>query len=48
MYENMFDRLKRLYTSVPQKVDENGLRNAVKVGWITPEQFKEITGNDYE
>lgn len=48
MYENMYDRLKRLYTSVPQKIDDNGLRNAVVMGWITPEQFKEITGKDYE
>lgn len=32
---------KGLYT------DET-LRKFVKVRWITPEQFKETTGNDYE
>ena len=44
----MYERLKRLYNSEPQKIDEKGLRNAVVKGWITPEQFKEITGKDYE
>ena len=44
----MYERLKRLYNSEPQKLDEKGLRNAVVKGWITPEQFKEITGKDYE
>ena len=24
------------------------VRNAVVKGWITPEEFKEITGEDYE
>lgn len=24
------------------------VRNAVKMGWITEDEFKEITGEDYE
>ena len=24
------------------------VRNAVKAGWITPDEFTEITGEDYE
>lgn len=27
---------------------ETRVRNAVKMGWITKEEFKEITGKDYE
>ena len=27
--------------------DETRVRNAVVKGWITKEEFKEITGNDY-
>ena len=27
--------------------NETGVRNAVKMGWITEEEFKEITGKDY-
>lgn len=26
---------------------ETRVRNAVKMGWITPEEFKEITGQNY-
>lgn len=28
--------------------DEERVRNAVKMNWITPAEFKEITGKDYE
>ena len=44
----MYERLKRLYNSEPQKIDEKGLRTAVVEGLIIPEQFKEIAGRDYE
>lgn len=27
--------------------NETRVRNAVKMGWITEEEFKEITGKDY-
>lgn len=27
--------------------DEARVRNAVKMNWITAEEFKEITGHDY-
>lgn len=41
----MFDRLKRLYAE--SKITINGLRKSVVKGWITEEQFKEITGEEY-
>lgn len=28
--------------------NESRVRDAVKMNWITPEEFKEITGIDYE
>lgn len=28
--------------------NETRVRNAVKMGWITKEEFTEITGKDYE
>ena len=41
----MFETIKRLYT----KTGNTALvENAVKKGWITEEQFKEITGEDYQ
>lgn len=40
----MFETVKRLYI----KTNNTTLVvNAVKKSWITPEQFKEITGQDY-
>lgn len=36
----MFERLKRLYRN--GEINENGLENAVKKGWITKEQMDEI------
>lgn len=40
----MFDTIKRLYA----KTGNNTIvKNAVKKGWITGEQYKEITGKDY-
>ena len=41
----MFDTIKRLYAKTG---DKNMVKNAVKKGWITEEQYKEITGNDYQ
>ena len=37
----MFERLKRLYDA--GQLDETGIENAVKKGWITQEQADEIT-----
>ena len=40
----MFYTIKRLYA----KTGNNTIvKNAVVKGWITPEQYKEITGKDY-
>ena len=40
----MYATIKRLYT----KTGDQGLvENAVKKGWITAEQYKEITGEEY-
>ncbi|WP_336822933.1 XkdX family protein [Sporosarcina sp. USHLN248] len=41
----MFWTLQRLYNS--GQLDKQGLKVAVfEKGWIAPEQFKEITGED--
>ena len=42
----MFNRIKRLYDE--GKLDKQGVKNAVEKGWITPEQYEEITGEKYE
>lgn len=45
MHSDNFEKVKRFYTL---KVwNEARVRNAVKMGWITEEEFTEITGNDY-
>ena len=41
-----FEKVKRYYDS--GLWNKTMVRNAVVKGWITPEQFKEITGEDYE
>ena len=41
----MFETIKRLYTKTG---NVTLVENAVKKGWITEEQFKEITGNNYQ
>ena len=41
----MFETIKRLYATTG---DKTIVANAVKKGWITEEQFKEITGNNYQ
>lgn len=42
----MINRIKRLYDQ--GKLDKNGVKNAVLRGWITEDQYKEITGDEYE
>ena len=45
MHSDNFEKVKRFYTL---KVwNETRVRNAVKMGWITEDEFTEITGNDY-
>ncbi len=45
----MFERLKKLYSGKGKlKLSKEGLKNAVEKGYITAEQYKEITGEDYE
>lgn len=45
MHSDNFEKVKRFYTL---KVwNETRVRNAVKMSWITEEEFTEITGNDY-
>ena len=41
----MYEKIKKYYES--GLWDEQRVREAVAKGFITPEQFKEITGNDY-
>lgn len=40
-----YDKVKRWYTL--RMWNEVRVRNAVKMGWITEEEFKEITDKDY-
>lgn len=44
-YSKNYDKVKRWY--VLRMWDEVRVRNAVKMGWITEEEFKEITEKDY-
>ena len=41
----MFPTLKRLYNL--KLFGKDKIAESVKAGWITPEQYKEITGDDY-
>lgn len=41
-----YDKVKTWYTM--KMWNEARVRNAVKMNWITAEEFKEITGKDYE
>jgi hypothetical protein len=43
---NKYDIVKRYYDDGFWSIKK--VRNAVKMGWITPEEFREITGEDYE
>lgn len=40
----MFETIKRLYAKTG---DKTLVANAVKKSWITEEQYKAITGDDY-
>ena len=40
----MFERLKALYEA--GKLDAAGLQNAVTKGWISQEDYEEITGEE--
>ena len=44
MAKTMFEKIKGWY---PRLWNENMVRNAVKKGIITEDEFKEITGIDY-
>ena len=45
MHSENFEKVKRFYTL---KVwNETRVRNAVKMNWITEEEYTEITGKDY-
>lgn len=41
----MFETIKRLYAKTGDKIV---VANAVKKGWITEDQYKEITGEEYK
>ncbi|WP_141434377.1 XkdX family protein [Bacillus sp. 03113] len=41
----MFETLKRLYED--ERLNKVGLQNAINKGWITTEQYTEITGEPY-
>ena len=41
----MFTTLKRLYNL--KLFDKTKIAESVKANWITPEQYKEITGEKY-
>ena len=41
----MFETIKRLYTKTGNVAL---VENAVKKGWVTEAQYKEITGNNYQ
>ena len=45
MHSDNFEKVKRFYTLTVW--NETRVRNAVNMGWITEEEFSEITGNDY-
>lgn len=41
----MFETIKRIYAKTG---NEEYVANAVKKGWITEEQYTEITGKEYK
>lgn len=45
MHSKNFYKVKEYYDSGVWDIER--VRNAVLKGWITPEEFKEITGRDY-
>ena len=45
MHSNKYDTVKRYYSL--KLWNDTKVRNAVVKGWITEEEFNEITGGDY-
>ncbi|MCD8119771.1 MAG: XkdX family protein [Lachnospiraceae bacterium] len=45
-YSNNYSKVKNWYDMGMWNITR--VRNAVKMGWITEDEFKEITGEDYE
>ena len=46
MHSKNFTKVKKYYSM--KMWNEARVHNAVKMGWITEAEFKEITGEDYE
>lgn len=44
-HSNNYEKVKRYYSL--KTWNETRVKNAVKMGWITAEEFKEITGKEY-
>lgn len=44
-HSNNYEKVKRFYNM--KMWNEIRVRNAVKMKWITEEEFKEITGKEY-
>lgn len=44
----MFERVKRLYNDGKGSLTLEGVKRAVAFGWITSEQYKLITREDYK
>lgn len=45
VHSNHFDQVKNYFNM--KMWNETRVRNAVKMGWITEDEFTEITGKDY-
>lgn len=45
MHSNNYDKVKRYYSL--KMWNETRVKNAVKMSWITAEEFQEITGKAY-
>ncbi len=49
-YSKNFDKVKNYYNTIvngKRLWNEDRVRNAVVKGWITEEEYNEITGEDY-
>lgn len=46
MHSPKFEKVKKYYDDGLWKKSQ--VKNAVVKGWITPDEYKEITGEDYE
>lgn len=44
---NWFEKINNYYNSIPRLWEIEWVKNAVKMGKITPEEFLEITGEEY-